>query len=182
MRRTLRVNAAKGRAGQMARSTSTLRTMRAVSAVLVLAVAGLVAVGVNEMRHWDILTGWELIAWAFVPLTILLGFTVPVRCKVKRTNRQACGNWAYGLLFGCRRAAGHWHEKFAARLRLPDKEVKPVERRQPAGGQAFNYQPTPQGQPVRVTVEDSTLGVCGFWISAVSMVATVIGVIVAVVH
>jgi hypothetical protein len=164
------------------RSTSTLKTMRAVSMVLFLTVAGLVAVGVNEMRHWDILTGWTLIAWAFVPLTLLLAFTVPVRCKVKRTNRQACANWAYGLLFGCTKAASHWHEKFAARLRLPHKEVKPVERRQPTGTNALNYQPTRQRQEVKVTVEDSTLGVCGFWISAVSMVATVIGVIVAVIH
>jgi hypothetical protein len=161
---------------------STLKTMRAISAVLFLTVAGLVAAGVDEMRHWDVLTGWKLIAWAFVPLTLLLGFTVPVRCKVKRTNRQACGNWAYGLLFGCAKAAGHWHEKFAARLRLPHKEVKPVERRQTTGSYALNYQPTQQRQEVKVTVEDSALGVCGFWISAVSMVATVIGVIVAVVH
>jgi len=166
----------------MARSTSTLRTMRALSAVLFLAFVGLVAVGVDQMRHWDILTGWKLIAWAFVPLAILLSFTWPVMCKVKTTSRKACGNWAYGLLFGCTKTAGHWHQKFAARLRLPHKEVKPVERRQPSGSYAMNYQPTRQPQEIRVTVEDSTLGVCGFWISAVSMVATVIGVIVAVVH
>ena len=170
------------RSRSRSRSTSTLKTSKAISAVLVLAVAVLVAVGVNEMRHWDILTGWKLIAWAFVPSTILLGFTLPVRCKVKRTNRQACGNWAYGLLFGCTKAAGHWHEKFAARLRLPHKEVKPVQRRQPTGTYALNYRPARQRQEVKVTVEDSALGVCGFWISTVSMVATVVGVIVAVVH
>jgi hypothetical protein len=85
-------------------------------------------------------------------------------------------------LFGCTKAAGHWHQKFAARLRLPDKEVQPVERRQPTGTFALNYQPTRQAQQIKVTVEDGTLGVCGFWISAVSMVATVIGVIVALAH
>jgi|SRR6516162_9265108 len=163
------------------RSTSTLKTMRAASAVLVLAVAGLVAAGVDEMRHWDILAGWTLIAWAFVPLAILVGFTCPVRCRVKRTNGQACGQWAYGLLFGCRRVASHWHKKFAARLQLPDKEVKPVGR-QPTGTYALNYQPTRQPQSIKVTVEDGALGIWGFWVGVVTMIAAVIPVIVLVVH
>ena len=156
--------------------------MRAVSTLLFLAVAGLVAVGIDQMRHWDILTGTELIAWAFVPLAILLGFTLPVRCKVKRTNGLACGHRAYGLLFGCFRTASHWHEKFAARLQLPHKEVKPVERRQPAGSLALNYQPTRQRQDIKVTVEDGRLGVCGFWVSVVSMIAAVIPVIAYFAH
>jgi hypothetical protein len=133
----------------MARSASTLKTMRAISAALFLTVAGLVAVGIDQMRHWNILTGWELIAWSLVPLALLLGFALPVRCKVKRTNWLACGNWAYGLLFGCIRAAGHWHEKFAVRLRFPHKEVKPVERRQPKGSYALNYQPPRQRQDIK---------------------------------
>jgi hypothetical protein len=156
--------------------------MRAISTVLFLTVAGLVAAGVDQMRHWDILTGWELIAWVLVPLAILLGFTCPVRCKVKRTNRQACGNWAYGLLFGCTKAAGHWHEKLVVRLRLPHKEVKPVERRQPTGTYTLNYQPTRQRRDIKVTVEDGRLGVCGFWVSVVSMIAAVIPAIVLFVH
>jgi hypothetical protein len=165
------------------RSTSTLKTMRAVSAVLFLTVAGLVAAGVNEMRHWDILTGWKLIAWALVPLALLLSFTLPVKCKVKRTNGLACGKWAYGLLFGCPTVAGHRWEKFRIRLGFPYKEVKPVERRQPKGSYALNYQPTRrQQQHVRVTVETGILGVCGFWVSVVSMIAAVIPVIVLVVH
>jgi hypothetical protein len=163
----------------MARSTSTLGTMRAVSAVLFLIAAGLVAGGI---RQNDFLTGTKLIAWAFVPLAILLGFTIPVRCKVKRTNRQACGNWAYGLLFGCTKAAGHWTEKFRVRLRFPQREVKPVERRQPSGSYALNYQPTRQPQQVKVTVEDGTLGVCGFWVSVASLIAAVIPLIVLFAH
>lgn len=167
----------------MARSTSTLKTMRAVSAVLFLAVAGLVAVGVDQMRHYDILTGWKLIAWAFVPLALLQGFTAPVRCKVKTTKGSACGHWAYGLLFGCTKAAGHWTEKFRARLQLPQREVKPVGRPQPTGTLALNYQPTrQQPQQIKFTVEDGRLGVLGFWVGVVSMIAGVIGVITAVVH
>jgi hypothetical protein len=135
--------------------------MKAISAVLFLVVAVLVAVGANEMRHWDILTGWKLIAWAFIPLTILLGFTLPMQCKVRIRDGQACGNWAYGLLFGCTKVARHWHEKFAARLQLPQKDVKPVE-------------------PPRVAVD--AIDVWGFWISAATLAATVIGVIVAVIH
>ena len=164
------------------KSTSTLKAMKAGSVILFLIVAGLVAVGVDQMRHWDILTGTETIALAFIPLAFLLGITLPVRCKVRRTNGLACGHWAYGLLFGCFRTAGHWHEKFAARLRFPHKEVKPVERRQPKGGYALNYQPTRQRQEIKVTVADGRLGVCGFWVSVVSMVAAVIPVIVLFVH
>jgi hypothetical protein len=156
--------------------------MKAMSVVLTAVVAVLVAIGVNDMRHWDILSGWKLIAWALIPLATVLVFTLPVKCKVERTNGQACGNWAYGLLFGCVRTAGHWHEKFAARLRLPQKEVKPVQRRQPTVTTALNYQPTRQRQDIRVTVADGRLGVCGFWVSVISMIAAVIPVIVLVAH
>ena len=164
------------------KSESTLKTMRTVSAGLFLIIAGLVAVGINQMRHWNILTGWELIGWALIPLALLISFTLPVRCKVKRTNGLACGHWAYGLLFGCFRTASHWHEKFAARLQLPHKEVKPVERRQPTGSYALNYQPTRQRQEIKVTVEDGRLGVWGFWVSVVSMIAALIPVIAHFAH
>jgi len=163
------------------RSDSRLKTMRGVSAVLFAAAAVLVAIGINEMRHWDILTGWELIGWALIPLTLLLCFTIPVPCKVVRTNGLSCGKWAYGLLFGCSSVASHRWKKFRARLQFPQREVKPVGR-QSADTYALNHQPARQPQRIKVRVEDGRLGVCGFWISAVSMVATVIGVIVAVVH
>lgn len=171
------------RSRSRSRSTSTLKTMRATSAVLVLAVAGLVAEGVNQIRHYDVLTGTKIMLWAFVPLAILLGFTLPVMCKVKRTNGQACGNWAYGLLFGCTKAARHWTEKFRVRLRFPPKEVRPVERRQATGSYALSYQPSRRSQQqIKVTVDGGTLGICGFWVSVVSMIAAVIPVIALFVH
>jgi hypothetical protein len=166
----------------MARSASTLKTMRAISAVLFLAVAGLVAAGIDQMRHWDILTGWKLIAWSLIPLTLLISFTLPVRCKVVRTNGLACGHWAYGLLFGCGKVAGHRWKKFRARLQLPQREVEPVGRPQPAGSYALNYQPGRQRQEIKATVEDGRLGVCGFWVSVVSMIAAVIPVIAYFAH
>ena len=73
------------------------QSLKAVSALLALAVAGLVTVGVVKIRHDYLVAGTELIGWAFVPLAILLGFTFPTTCKVKRTNRKACGNH-YGAL------------------------------------------------------------------------------------
>src|ERR1700730_13032313 len=164
------------------RSTSTLKTMRAVSALLFLTVAGLVAVGVDQMRHWNIVTGWKLIAWALIPLALLISFTLPVRCKVVRTNGLACGNLAYELLFGCPRASGHRCKKFRARLQLPQREVKPVGRPQPAGSLALNYQTTRQRQEIKVTVEDGRLGACGFWVSVVSMIAAVIPVVAYFAH
>ena len=164
------------------KSKSTLATMRALSVILFLTVALLVVVGIDQMRHWNILTGWELIGWALIPLAILLGFTLPVPCKVVRTNGLACGNWAYGLLFGRGKVASHRWKKFRARLQLPQREVKPVGRPKPAGSVALNYQPTRQRQEIKVTVEDGRLGVCGFWVSVVSMIAAVIPVITYFAH
>ena len=97
---------------------STIKSMRAVSALLFLAVIGLITAGVVKIRHDYFLSGTELIGWAFIPLALLFGFTWPVRCRVKRTSRRACGNWAYGLLFGCSKAAGHWSSKLLVQLGL----------------------------------------------------------------
>jgi len=164
------------------KSKSILKTMRAISVVLFAIVAVLAVVGIDQMRHWNILTGWELIGWALIPLALLISFTLPVPCKVVRTNGLACGQWAYGLLFGCPSVAGHRWKKFRARLQLPQREVKPVGRPKPAGSVALNYQPTRQRQEIKVTVEDGRLGVCGFWVSVVSMVAAVIPVVVYFAH
>jgi hypothetical protein len=164
----------------MAREKSTIATMRITSAVLFAAVAGLTYAGIQEMRHWNILTGWKLIGGAVIPLALLLGFTLPVMCKVIRTNGKACGHRAYGLLFGCPYVAGHWSKKFRARLQFPHKEVKPITGPQPSGTLAFNYNPTRQRQEVKVIVEDGRLGVWGFWFTAVSTIAGIAGVIVAI--
>jgi hypothetical protein len=162
---------------------STIKSMKALSALLFLAVAGLITAGVVKIRHDYPLTGTELIGWAFIPLALLLGFTLPVRCRVKRTNRKACGNWAYGLLFGCRKAAGHWSGKFLVRLRLKGDEAKSVESRKPSGNTVvFNQPVAQQSKPVKVTVEESALAKCGFWIGLVSGIVGLMQAIVAVVH
>ena len=155
------------------------KNLQALSAFLFLAVAGLVTAGVINVRDDDFLTGVQLIGWAFVPLAILLGFTWPVRCRVKTTRRTACGNNAYGLLFGCSKTVGHWTGKFLARIGLPRDDPKPVERRQSAGNATTMYQPPSlsQSQPIRVTVEDNGLGICGFWVGVVSALAGVLQVI-----
>jgi hypothetical protein len=160
---------------------STIKSMRAVSAMLFLVVAGLIAAGVVKLRHDYFLSGTELIGWAFVPLALLLGFTWPVRCKVMTTRRKACGNWAYGFLFGCNKVAGHWSGKFLVRLGLKRGEAKPVERRQQAATSVAMYQPTPQSNPIRVTVEDNALGVCGAWAGIVSAIAGLVQVVVAII-
>lgn len=156
--------------------------MRAVSALLVLAVAGLVTVGAVKIRHGYDLTGAGLIGWAVVPLGVLLGFTLPVRCRVKRTSRKACGNWAYGLLFGCTKAAGHWSGKFLVRLGLKGDEAKPVKRRQPSENTVVLNQPASGVKQVKVTVEESVLAKCGFWVGLTSGIIGIIEAVIAVVH
>jgi hypothetical protein len=161
---------------------STLKTMKAISALLALVIVGLIVAGVAKLRHDYYLGGTQLIGWAFVPLSILLGFVWPTRCKVKKTNRKACGNWAYGFLFGCTKAASHFTGKFLVRLGLKGDEAAPVERRGPAGSYALNYEHAPQSKSMRVTVEDTRLSVCASWAGMVSAVIAVIQAIVYFAH
>lgn len=161
---------------------STLKSMKAVSALLFIAVAGLILAGVVKIGHDYLLAGTELIGWAFIPLALVLGFTLPVKCKVIRTNRKACGNWAYGLLFGCRKAAGHWSGKFRFRLGLGRAEAKPVQRRQPSGSTVVLNQPAPGTKSVRVKVEESALAKCGFWVGFISGVVGLIQVMISLAH
>jgi hypothetical protein len=156
---------------------SRLKTMRALSVLLALAVAGLITAGAVQLRRSNLLTGAELIGWAFVPLALLLGFTCPVKCRVKTNRRKACGNYAYGLLFGCSKAAGHWKEKLLIRVGLARGEVRPVERRRPDGAQVFMHTAVQQSQPIRVTIEDSVKSTCAFWATIVSMAAGIIQVV-----
>jgi hypothetical protein len=147
--------------------------MKALSGLISLAVVALVATGVVQIRHADLLTGTELIGWAFIPLALLLGFTWVTRCRVETSRHTACKNDAYGFLFGCR-GYGHWKEKFLIRMRLRHGEVKPVEPRRPSGAQAFMYQPVSQPSALKVIVEDNARSKFAFWIAVVSMVAGVV--------
>lgn len=164
---------------QMARQ-SKRKTMKVLSAFLFLAVTCLVIVAVIKIRRQDFLTGTQLAGWAFVPLAILLGFTWPTICKVKTTRRKPCGNEAYGFLFGCNRTAGHWLNKFLVRLGLRRNAMKEAERRQSTGGYAVMYHVTTESQPIKVTVEDNGLGLCGFWIGVVSAITGIVQVIIAI--
>lgn len=55
----------------------------AVSALLFVVIIGLVLLAVAAIRHGNWHTGTKYIAWAFLPLMILLGFTPRVQCRVK---------------------------------------------------------------------------------------------------
>lgn len=157
------------------------KTMKALSALLFVAVACLVTVAVLKIRPHDLLTGTQLIGWAFVPLAVLLGFTWPTTCKVKTTRRKPCGNEAYGFLFGCSKTAGHWLGKFLVRLGLKRNTAKEAaERRQPTGSYAAMQHVAPESQPIRVTVEDNSLGLCGFWVGVVSALTGIIQIIISI--
>lgn len=162
---------------------STLKSMRAVSVLLMLSAAGLIAAGITKLRHDDVLSGAELIGWAIVPLALTLGFTWPVMCRAKTTKRKACGNWAYGFLFGCTKTPRHWTGKFFAQLgsKRGDEAVPAGRRRSSENAVVFN-QAAPQSQPIKVTVEEGVLAKCGFWIGLVSGIVGVIQAIIPLVH
>jgi hypothetical protein len=165
---------------------SKIQNRKAATTVFVVLAGCLVAAGVNQIDHHYVLAGTELIGWAFVPLTVALGFTWPVKCKVKTTGRKACGNWSYGCLFGCSQTAGHRWGKLLVRLGLKGDEAKPVESRKPAGSYALAYQPPSPSKPIPsqskpMSVEDSPLAKCGAWADIVSAVATVMQTVMAVI-
>jgi hypothetical protein len=89
---------------------------------------------------------------------------------------------AYGLLFGCRKAAGHWSEKFLVRFRFKHDEIKPIESRKTAANTEVFNQLVPQQKPVKVEVEENALAKCGFWIGFVSGIVGIAQVIIAIVH
>jgi hypothetical protein len=146
--------------------------MQALSALLFLAVLCLVIAGVTKIRNHDLLAGTQLIASMFIPLFFLLGFTWRTTCKVKTTRSKPCGNEAYGFLFGCNKTVGHFLGKFLVRLGLQRDAVRHVER-----SYAVTYDTTSQVRPIKVTIEDNGLGVCGFWVGVISAAAGVIQVI-----
>ena len=168
--------------GSMARQ-SRLGSMRAVSALLLLAVAGLTAAGVAKLRNDYFLSGTELVGWALVPLALVLGFTWPVMCRVKTTKRKACGNWAYGFLFGCPQTAGHWTGKFVVHLGLKRQvQAKPVGGGQPSSNTTAFNQTAQSSQPIKVTVEDGLLTKCGFWVGLASGIIAIIQAVISLAH
>jgi hypothetical protein len=159
--------------GQVARS-SRKADRAAVSALLVVVIIVLVVFTVVAVRHGNWHTGTKYIAWALIPLVVLLGFTLRVQCRVKTTRGTACGNEAYGLLFGCTKAAGHHWGKFRRRLGL---QADPTYVGQPKGDRTLMYQPGPQPQTVKLTIEDNLLTKCGSWATLASAVLAVVGIL-----
>lgn len=166
--------------GIMARK-STLQSRRVASIFLIVAAAGLIVAGAAKVRHDHLLSGSELIGWAIVPIALALGLTWPVMCRAKTTNRKACGNWAYGFLFGCTKTAGHFTGKFRAQLGS-NHEAEPAGSRQSSEKSEVFRQIAPDSKPIKVTVEEGILAKCGFWVGFVSGVVGVIQAVVAFAH
>lgn len=163
----------------MARS-SKRRNRRAATAFLLLVAVVLMTIAIVKIRQDAILTGLELGAWAFVPLALIIGFTYPVQCRVMTTRGSACGNEAYGLLFGCNKAAGHAFNKFRARLHLQSNASTPIRHAKPTANSAMMYQIASGPEPLRVTIVDTALSRCGVWAGIVSAAAGVAAVILTV--
>lgn len=138
------------------------------------------AAAIINVRQNQVLIGVQLGAWAFLPLALILGFTLPVQCRVMTTRGTACGNEAYGLLFGCNKAAGHAFNKFRARLHLQSNASTPIRHAKPYTNVAVMYQIAPGPQPLRVSIADTKLSRCGVWAGIVSAATGVAGIIITV--
>ena len=154
--------------------SSKRRDRAAASALLFLVAACLVIWAVVKMRQNDWHDGTKYIVWALFPLVVLLGFALPVRCKVKTTRSTPCGNDAFGLLFGCSKTAGHRFGKFLARLGSPNETYVGQSR----GNRIVMHQPAPGSRTMKLTVEDSILAKCASWATLASAVIAVIGILI----
>ena len=155
--------------------------MKALSAFLFLVAATLATASAFNVGHRDFLTGVQLIGWTLVALALLLAFTMPMRCRVRKARGAACSNNAYGFLLGCSQGAGHWSGKFRARLGLQGDTEKPVGEKRSESSHEAMYHPTEHSQPIRVKVEDSKLSICASWAGVLSAITGIAAIIVPIV-
>jgi hypothetical protein len=162
---------------------STRQNMRDLSAVASLAAGSLVGIGGIELAHGDFVTGIELTGWALISLALLLGFLCPTTCRVTTSRGKPCRHEAYGFMFGCNRGYGHWSEKFLVRLGFRH-EIRSQARRSSKVSESYDVSrlPAPEAHPIKVSVEDSAISICGFWIGLVSAAAGLVQVIAIFVH
>lgn len=146
-----------------------------LAAIFTILVAYLVAVAFTALRQHYFLTATKLSGWATVPLSLLLMFIWPTRCRVKTARGKPCRRVAYGFLFGC-----HDHRllKLSTRLGFHKAEAARARRGRPSNSYVLMYQPAPGAQPLRVSIEDSRMSICGFWVTAVASTATLIQLVV----
>jgi hypothetical protein len=132
---------------------------------------------VHSFRSDELLTGAEFACASAGLSGLAIAFTLPMRCRVVTTRGGECGNVAYGVLFGCTMAAGHWSGKFRARLGLPRHEP----RRPPSvlhrGGTAGV---AAEALPIVITVAGGAGGVCAFWFALIGTASGVASFALAV--
>lgn len=169
--------------GLMARRRSIRQKMAVLSATLFAAVVVLAVVGGVKIGRHEVHAGIQLVGWSVFLLALFLGLCCPTTCKVRTARGTPCRNEAYGFLFGCNRGVGHWLEKFLVRFGLKHEIGNKSEHRSRSArsGTAIRNAVS-ETQSVSVSVEDSFLGICGFWVGVVSAVAGVVQVIAIFVH
>jgi hypothetical protein len=165
----------------MRRSKRQRRQQLSVLLVIVLIIALAISVSAFDHQHWA--EGFRAVGAAVFAATALLVFTIRTTCRVTTYRNRPCQNEAYGFLFGCSKAPGHWLAKFYARLGLQREAASSVTAPAPESS-ARRYGSARPGEPVPqrvvVTVNSGGLGVCGFWFGLVSTLAAVASVILAI--
>ena len=147
-----------------------------LSVGLFLAFLAIVIWTVAALRRGDIHTASVRIAWALASLSAIGLATWPTECRVISYDGEPCTTTVYGFLFGCLDDY-HWWPKFFARIGMQKDALRRIDRHKPERQREAAYQCPPEGEPVRVKIDDDGLTLCGFWVSVVSAVAAVIQVI-----
>lgn len=162
---------------------SKIKTMRQLSRVLFLVVIVALAVSVRDFQLGDSGAGIQSLAVASGSVVLLLAVTMPVQCRVETTRGEPCKNWSYGIFLGCGRVPSHRLAKLYKRLGWQQQAVKALthrgrnlQRSSPAAVQSASQ----DRQDIFLTVADTTITKCGFWVGVVGTAAGVAGVIVSV--
>lgn len=83
-----------------------MRSMTDLSKFLAfIAFVGL-AISITLFYRGRIAHGFEALGVVSLVVAVLLSFVLPVKCRVMTRRGHPCPHWAYGLLFGCKQAAG----------------------------------------------------------------------------
>lgn len=164
-------------------SRSKRKTRRQLSLAFFSILAAAAALSVIQFGQSHLKDGFGLLGLAALSAAVLLGFTLPTRCRVITDKGRPCTKEAGGFLFGCH-SGDHQLAKFFARVGWETERLRPVEhpRSAPSSrGRAMGVSPQQSEPQTFLITVPSSMGVCGFWFGLISTLAAVAGVIVGVV-
>jgi hypothetical protein len=155
------------------------KTRRQLSLLFFGILAVAVGLAVIQFGHSHLKDGFGLLGLGALAAAVLLGFTIPTRCRVITEKGHPCTKEVGGYLFGCR-SGDHQVAKFLARMGWERERLGTgaSPRAGSAPGRVVGVNATQSDTQTLLITVPSGMSVCGFWFSLISTVAAVAGVVV----